>query len=817
MLIAIACAFASGVWLLQQQPFLLRSDVLALFVLACVMVMLVARRACTRQRWLTSACCVILALLTGFSWANWRAEIRLADALPTELEDVELMIHGVVRGLPSSTSGIASTGWRFSFEIEQAAMPGDAMAERALQVPTLVSLGWYDKASADDTEPAPAPVPGERWQLLVKLRRPHGNANPFGFDAESWMLEQGLRATGAVRASEENRRMDAFVMSATSMVDRARYRIGQHIEHALPGAKYAQVMVALVVGDQRGIDADDWQVFTRTGVGHLISISGLHITMLAALAASSASLLWRFAVLSRTISGQAWGRRQWAAVAGMAAASIYTLLAGAAVPAQRTLWMLCVVAAASLWNHGSRMTHVLSLSLLVVIALDPWSVLAPGFWLSFVAVACLMYSDSQTADPPTQASIAGRIGAKWAGVISGLKSGARAQGAVTLGMLPVTLVFFQQVSLISPIANAIAIPVVSAVVTPAAILGGLTGTDLPLHLAHQLFAWLGAALQWMSAWSYAGMEWPAPSVTAVILSMMGLAWLGAPVGVPGRWAGLALLAPLLFTRHPPPSQNSFRATVFDAGQGMAVLVETAKHQMMYDTGPQYGDQADAASRVLVPHLRALGITRLDLLVVSHRDLDHAGGAKSLLALRKVDRILTSIEPGDRMLPRDVHFDRCVAGEHWSWDGVEFEILHPATQDYAHSASTNARSCVLRIGGSAGSMLLAGDIEAEQEQALLAREPGHKLHVSALLVPHHGSLTSSTPAFVEVVSPEIAIFQAGWKNRFGHPRAPVVARYEAVGSRLLRTADDGLLTLEFAPGNVQITQWREFHARYWQGK
>jgi competence protein ComEC len=354
-------------------------------------------------------------------------------------------------------------------------------------------------------------------------------------------------------------------------------------------------------------------------------------------------------------------------------------------------------------------------------------------------------------------------------------------------------------------------------VTPAAIAGALLGIDWPLQVAHFLFFWLARALHALSDWQLASLEWPAPSMWAVVLAMFGLGWLAAPRGIPGRWAGLAFLAPLLLTTYQPPPAGSFRATVFDAGQGMAVLVETSQHQLVYDTGPRYGEDADAGTRVLVPHLRAIGMSRLDTLVVSHRDLDHAGGAVSLLASRKVDRLLTSIAPGDRMLPTDVNGERCEEGQRWEWDGVTFTMLHPAAEDYDHASSTNARSCVLKVQTGNRSLLLAGDIEAPQERALLSRETQSVLHATALLVPHHGSLTSSTQGFVGVVHPEIAIVQAGWHNRFGHPRAEVLARYEDIGSKVLRTDADGQLVLRFGPEDVQYVRWREENPRYWQGR
>ncbi len=746
--------------------------------------------------------CVLLAFVLGFAWAHVRAQARLADALPSAWEGVDVRLTGVVRDLPFAVSGIGAPGVRFSFEVEQVDTPGAI-------VPHQVSLTWY----GNNDGPPPTLAPGERWQWVVRFKRPHGSANPHGFDVERWLLEQDLRATGTVRDRVQTpQRLAANVFSAGALVDRARNAIARHIRTALAGEPYANVMVALVVGEQRGIASEDWTLFNRTGIGHLISISGLHITMLAALAAGLAARGWRFAARRDARWARRWTQAQASAVAGLSAATAYTLLAGFAVPAQRTLWMLAVVAFAMFARRAFRPSYVLSAALAIVVLLDPWAVDAPGFWLSFGAVAALMYASVGVVAAGTSAHTRR---ARWLAV---LREGTRAQLAVTLALVPLTMFFFQQVSLISPLANAIAIPVVSLVVTPLALFGGMVGAlfglTWPLAVAHAVFAWLTVPLAWLSHLPWASLEWPAPAAWTVVLAMFGLVWLAAPRGVPGRWAGLGLMLPLVLTNAPPPPANAFRATALDVGQGMTVLIETAHHAVLYDTGPRYTEDADAGNRVVLPHLRAIGMTHLDAVVLSHRDLDHAGGLRSVLAERTVDQVISPLPPGDALLAGVAAPRLCFAGQRWTWDGVDFELLHPLPEAVPVTGHSNAGSCVLRVAAGTHAVLLTGDIEAAQEAEMVARLGAH-LQADAVLVPHHGSASSSSAPFLAAMQPRLAVIQVGYRNRFGHPRSDVLARYRDIGTQVARTDFDGAIVLEVDSEGWRATRWRVHEPHYWQ--
>jgi competence protein ComEC len=736
---------------------------------------------------------LVAGALFGFCWAALVAGVAMAPHLARDDEGRDVTVIGTVDSLPYRFE----QGVRFHFKVEQ-------VLEPRVQVPPRVALSWYSgmregAAQAGDLQP------GERWQLTVRLQRPHGNANPDGFDYEVWLLEQGVRATGYVRpAGAANHRIDDFVFSPGSVVERARAALRGRIERALPGKEYAGVIVALVIGDQRGIDQSDWVVFNKTGVSHLISISGLHITMVAGLFAGAMSALWRRSFFTGAQLPLGLPAQKVAALAGAGIALLYVLLAGFGIPAQRTLYMLSVVAAALWFGRIASVSHVLCAALGLVVLLDPWAMLWPGFWLSFGAVAAILYAS------------VGRLGPERGGLRGAWRVAVRTQYAVTLGLVPLTMLLFGQVSLVSPLANALAIPVVSFIVTPLALVGALLPEPVCAFVlagAHAVVAWLAQVLAWLGEQRLAVWAAPQPPWWAFAFAAAGTAWMLAPRGWPHRWAGAAALVPL-FTQVPvQPREGEFSVTAFDVGQGMALLVETRGHRLLYDTGPQYAPDSNGGNRVIGPYLKARGIAALDGMIVSHSDSDHSGGALALLQTVRFGWVASSLWPNSaivRAAPRHV---RCAAGQRWTWDGIEFEMLHPAPGSYAdHSLKSNARSCTLRVAGKSHSMLLAADIEAAQEAALLA-QAGGKLAADVLLAPHHGSGTSSTMPFLKAVHPALAVFQVGYRNRYHHPKAEVYERYGELGIRRVRTDESGAVMLDFGD-TVAAREYRREHRRYW---
>ncbi len=764
-------AFAAGILYLQMQPELPAWGGWLAGGIGLALPRLVRHNKVTRTL------AVLACLALGVAWATWRAEIRLADHLDAALEGRDVAVLGVVAGLPQDFSG----GTRFEFDVENAG--------RAL-VPGRVMLSWYQgRRDGERTQPL-AVRPGERWRFTVRLKRPHGNANPGVFDYEAWLLERNIRATGYIRSNPPERLADS-VWRLDYLIENLRLKARENFVRVLPEAAYpyAGVLVALAVGDQKAVQGDLWTTFNRTGTTHLMSISGLHVTMVAAMFAWLVSFAWRRvpALVVR------WPAQKAALLAGCLAALVYALLAGFAVPAQRTLYMLAVAGLALLSGRLVAPSRILALALLVVLLLDPWAVLAAGFWLSFGAVGALLY-----------------VGSAQVGEATGWREKLRGWGAVqwaaTLASLPVLLVVFQQFSLVSPVANALAIPVVSFIVTPLALLGALIPWWPILALAHQVQAWLMHYLDWCATWPV----WtaPAPPVWAALTAGVGVAVCLLPRGMPGRWLGALLIVPAMWWPVNKPAEGSAWITVLDVGQGLASVVRTREHTLIYDPGPLYSAESDAGQRVVVPYLRTLGVSHIDLMMVTHRDTDHSGGAASVLSAMTVDKVASSMA--------DTLGERCVAGQRWVWDGVSFEVLHPAAEAYASESKANHLSCVLRVTAGGQRMLLTSDIEAPDEAALLARYPGD-LGAEVMLSPHHGSKTSSTPDFLRGVGASEVIIPVGYRNRYGHPKPEVLARYEALRQRVWRSDRDGAVRVVVGQAPLTISAWRQEGRRYWQGR
>ncbi|HTQ76955.1 MAG TPA: DNA internalization-related competence protein ComEC/Rec2 [Burkholderiales bacterium] len=715
-----------------------------------------------------------LALAIGFLWALGMAHLRMADRLAPELEGRDLEVVGVVASLPSATE----RGVRFELEPESAPAP----------LPRRVLVSWYGEA--EGAEPEAAVHAGERWRFTLRLRRPHGNLNPHGFDYEGWLLERGIGATGYVRPGAPPALLGSDP-GFSSFVEGLREEIRDRFKRVLGETPASGILAALAVGDQRSISPEEWRLFNRTGVTHLMSISGLHVTLVSGLVAWLAAALWR-RVPRLALALPA---RKAGAAAAILGALGYTLLAGCGVPAQRTFWMVTVVAAALWSGRIATPSRALAWALAVVLAFDPWAVLAPGFWLSFGAVALIFYV-AQEGEPAWR---------QWI----------RVQWAVTVGLAPAALLLFSQVSLVGPLANAVAIPLVSVVVTPLALAAAALPWAAPLRLAAWLTGLLLQFLEWCASLPAALWQQHAPPLWAVLLALAGVAWLLAPRGTPWRAAGLALMLPAAALPPPAPAEGEAWIETLDVGQGLAVLVRTSRHVLLYDTGPAFGG-GDSGERIIAPRLRAAGLSRLDAMVVTHDDMDHAGGAASTLAEFETGELLSSLPDSHPLLRAAPAARRCAAGETWDWDGVRFAFLHPAAgwAPPGRKVKANDLSCVLRVSAAGGgTALLAGDIEKPAEARLLAEATG-ALRADVLLVPHHGSRTSSSAAFLAAVHPAVGVVAAGYRNRFGHPSAEVLARYAALGTVVHRTDLEGAVTALLSAQGVRVLTERSARRRYW---
>ncbi len=825
--------FIAGVALQLQQPVLWPAAhygaLLAVALAALVGGAAVLKRL--RAPVLARLAVFLLAALMGFGLTGWRAGAFQSGALDPALEVRDIAVTGTVLAMPQFSEDAV----RFRLAVESAHLNGQAVT-----LPPRILLGWYSGFAGRETKASSAEYSdaselalelqrqpqllraGERWQMTVRLKAPHGNSNPHGFDYELWLWEQGLQATGYVRAGPGDappRRLPGSWRYGLYPVERARQAVREAIYQRVDDRQLAGVLAALVVGDQNAIERADWDVFRATGVAHLMSISGLHITMFAWLASLLLASLWRRSARLTPRLCLALPASSAGALGGLLLAALYALFSGWGVPAQRTIWMLATLVLLRQSGRQWPWLQTWLLAMVVVVVFDPWALLQAGFWLSFVAVGVLFATDSgANCAHKTGASGLFRLrhllkASFWperlSSLLAGLGRAAREQWVVTLALTPLSLLLFNQVSLVGLLANAVAIPWVTLLVTPLAMLGVLWP---PLwDAAAWAVALLALFLQWLASWPLASVSVAAAPLWCAVAGVLGGGLLALRLPWQWRALGIPLLLPVLLWQPARVAPGQFELLAADIGQGNAVLVRTAAHSLLYDSGPRFSRESDAGNRVLVPLLRALG-ERLDLLVLSHRDSDHIGGAPAVLAMQPQAGLLSSIEDRHELqaLRKST---RCVAGQHWDWDGVAFDVLHPAAADYDAPNKSNGMSCVLRISNGAQTALLVGDIEAPQELRLVAAVP-ERLKASVLLAPHHGSKTSSSAAFLDAVQPELALVQAGYRNRFGHPVPSVVARYDARGIRLVRSPQCGAARWQSAnPSDVSCQ--RRVGQRYWQ--
>jgi competence protein ComEC len=713
----------------------------------------------------------LLAVFVLFAaWAALQGALGMAARLPVENEGQDVVVTGRIVDLPRARGGDTS------FVMAPDSVGGAPPASRGK-----FRLTWYR------TRVSPAPC--ERWRLTVRLRRPRGSVNPGGGDAERTALQRGIVSTGYVRAAEENERIGQGVC-----VDGWRDAIARALDTHL-GAENARVLKALAIGDTRGLDASDWDVARATGVSHLIAISGFHVGV----AAGGGVLAVRLLYAWWPLLGLRLPRPLAQAMLGLVVAGGYGTLAGLGLPTVRTLLMIGVVVLAGLSRRRAGGLSLLAFAMLAVLVFDPLSVLSAGFWLSFAGVGFLICCVA-----PRSRGLLG-----WAGELL------RAQAAMSVALLPLSLYLFGSTSLMGFVANLVAAPLVSFVVVPLTLMGCVL-LPLPLLAAPVLAAsawiigWLWRLLSELAKVSGAQLSVADSSVFSVALATMGALWLFMPRGVPLRAYGALLFLPLLLPTRDMPKAGAFRAWVLDVGQGLAVVIHTRHHTLVYDTGPAYGAGRDAGAGIVLPSITALGIGPVDTLVVSHGDNDHAGGAAAVVA-RYPDARRLSGEPERLGFPAD----DCTSESDWSWDGVRFRFLDVPREKQGKTAS-NDRSCVLSVEGEGGRFLLTGDISAKAERRMVREALWSELP-TVTTVAHHGSKHSSDVLWLRAVQPDLAIVSAGWRNRFGHPHASVLVRLEDAGSAVLNTAASGAIAVDLSRDAVPrvAREWRRPADRYWR--
>jgi competence protein ComEC len=757
--VAAAVGFSTGVGLFHLLPDM--PPVWLLSTVAAILLPAVLRLAPLRP--------LFFAAL-GALWAQFGACNVLCEPFPEDLLGQDVLVQGRIASLPQDRSGAT----RFLFRVDQARHEG-----RALPFRGLVRLSWYREA--------PEVRAGELWALRVRLKPPHGFANPGGFDYERWLFQQGIRATGYVRDGGDLRPLQDG--PGPYWVDRWRQGLRDHLHSTLDGSPAGPVVLALVIGDRSGMTPDQWDTFTRTGTNHLVAISGLHV----GLVATSLFFLGRWVWSRSTRLVLLLPAPRAGAIAALIGAFGYSALAGFAVSTQRALIMLVVVLAALFWSRTLRPATSIAFALAGVLLVDPAAVLSHGFWLSFGAVAALLYA---LGNRLTDRSIWSRWG--------------KAQWVVALGLLPLLLLSFGRTSLVAPMVNLVAVPLFSLVLLPLVLVSALadltTGIGAPLGWMAALLSRVMDLLEAAAAW-----EWSAVSISGRpgwvwFAGFAGSLLLLSPRGLPGRWLGMPMFLPLILIRPPAPVQGEVWLRLLDVGQGLSAVLRTASHTLVYDTGPAYPSGFNTGSVVVLPYLREVGVDRINTLVLSHGDRDHSGGFAGLVSGIGIDDILA----GE---PREVQDHRvrgCRAGQGWSWDGVDFEMLHPV----GAGLSGNDSSCVLRVAADGMSLLLTGDIEHGVESELV-ETLGPDLRTTLLVAGHHGSATSSSQPFLEAVAPSWVLYSSGFANRYGFPSEEVRLRVAGLGASELVVAETGSVWFGLTSAGLEGPDlYRERHRRLW---
>ncbi|PCI38076.1 MAG: DNA internalization-related competence protein ComEC/Rec2 [Thiotrichales bacterium] len=723
---------------------------LAIMLLVCTVI---AVKIPTRCSYL------IISLLLGITWTTIIANSQLEKRLAPELEAVPLQVTGTISSIPGC--GQRSCKFRFSTQRH-----GNLL------------LRWYGIGKNLQV--------GDEWQFTVRLKREHYNANPGSFDTETYFFREGIAASGYI----DLRKPRVLLASSkwSQPINRLRQLLQNKITLALQGKLLAGLIIALVIGEKSAITPELWQVLQDTGTAHLMAISGLHVGLVAGFGFWIFKMLWRALprryLLRITVLHMG-------AIGAIVFALSYALLAGFAVATQRACIMVLMFMASILWRRLISAQQSYFIALLLVLIVDPLATLSAGFWLSFAAVGVILYGATGRL----------QITNKW------WHSLGKMQWLIFVGLLPLSLAIFNKTSLVAPIANAVAIPWVSFLVVPAALLGAL-GPDCILQFSIIMLDIIWIFLELLNGIALPAWQQYIPNVWVFLCAVFGVIWILAPRGIPCRYLGLLCFLPIFLASSVVLEEGEARFTLLDVGQGLAAVIATKNHILVYDAGPRDG--------IVLPFLVASGHKQVDKLVLSHPDQDHIGGAYTISKKFPELEIMISDPnawrqkyPESKVVPQS-----CRAGQRWRWDGVDFIMLHPVN---IISKKRNEHSCVLKIVAGDKSVLLTGDIGIKSEQELLLRV-GKQLTSDILVVPHHGSKTSSLTKFIRQVNPLYALIPVGYRNRYGHPKKDIVMRYAAENIKLFNSVRDGAISFILsskqklaAPECYRIENLRYWHA------
>lgn len=820
-----ALAFLLGVILVQQ--FAVLPDSLFLISLLCLFVICIAvlscssfKEGCAAYRYFTLIIQYKMLFIFGITYATVFAGQQLSHRLNENMVGKNIVIRGLVSSIPLSNGRVQS----FEFDIEQIKSI-DSQIETSTtesESPKKIKLNWYYGLPVNA---------GEKWQLVVRLKPPHGFLNPGGFDYEAWLFQHGIHAVGYVRKSRLNQALysELNVNSRMKSVNRMRQSLAEKIDGLADndstnkGDRTFSLIKALAIGDKSSISSSQWRVLTNTGTSHLMAISGLHIGL---------AMLFFYMFIRRSLPAFVMKQipAQCIAVTGGAvAACAYALIAGLSIPTQRAIIMLLVLSVMMLIRRNHRSADALGLAVFLVLLFDPLAVLSIGFWFSFSAVAVIFIS-VKSANYQQDVSAAQRI-------FSICITWLRLQLLISIFLLPLSLFMFQQASLVSPLANLLLIPYVSFLVVPVVLLAIMCSYFAPLladylfNLAAILLDYIWPILSYLSELPYALLVKGDVGIlgllqmTAAILIIYFSSDLGLFAARKSKrltrytycWLfrvfAVLLCLPLAFmTQQPELKAGEYQVAVLDVGQGSAAVLQTSNHVLVFDSGAKFSEKLDAGKSVVIPYLRFQGFKLLDMLIISHGDADHIGGAAAILNefpdTSVMGQGIENLNVANKTL--------CSTGQHWQWDGVDFSILSPeaVVAEQGENRRRNDLSCVLKVSSPAGSVLFTGDIEKKAENYLLQRYAS-QLKSEVLIVPHHGSSTSSGIEFIEAIKPKLSIISAGYKNRYKLPSSKVIARYEQMDSSLLNTANLGAVTFRMRLNeDFTVSNYRQTATKYW---
>jgi competence protein ComEC len=725
----------------------------------------------------------------GFIWSTFVAHNLLSNKLPSELETKDILITGVISSIPEKINR------RTRFELSVNSV---FYKNKHYSSPKKIVLNWYG-----DT---PKLIPDDKWQLIVRLKRPFGYQNPGGFDYEAWMFQNKIDAKGYVRKSKLNKLIQEqrSIFSFT----RTRYILKHEIQSIIK-SKNRSIILALLIGDKSEISQTQWQVFRKTGTSHLIAISGLHIGLIAGLVFFITRWLWGY----YSFGIEKIPSPKIAAIFAIISAVIYSALADFSLPTQRALIMLCVIMSSILFDVRAQSWKTLAIALFLVLIISPFAVMNPGFWLSFFAVGLILYFSQLNKSKMTSVIY------NWSLI----------QFVISLGLLPLVLLFFNESSIISPVANFIMVPVFSFIIVPLVFLAGCVILIFPYvsHLILMLVTFfldkLWIFLKYLADLQFSTIQINYLPLSVFIFICVGTVLLLLPRKFPTKYLALVFFMSLFFIKVEKPETNTVKITLLDVGQGLSVVVQTQQHVLVYDTGPRYSESFNTGKVVVMPFLKSRGISKIDMIIISHSDNDHIGGLKSIVNTINVGKILSSVPKKVKLnlkIKNTPSIDYCNSGSSWKWDGVKFEIFHPGIDS---SLKNNNASCVLKVSivasnlremNSGNSILLTGDIEAEAEYEIIEKQK-QTISANIIIAPHHGSKTSSTDEFINIINPEYVLYPVGYRNRYHFPARSVSQRYQDHDVIEYSTSKFGAITFNLNASKIKKPElYRVSHRRFW---